>query len=68
MLVSKKLSKFKVITHGFFNRSGGYSTGIYKSLNCGLGSKDKRKNVIKNLKFISKKIGAKKNYSTSSNT
>tara|TARA_B100000287_G_scaffold239491_1_gene225202 strand:- start:135 stop:881 length:747 start_codon:yes stop_codon:yes gene_type:complete len=60
MFVSKKLSKFKVITHGFFNRSGGYSTGIYKSLNCGLGSKDKRKNVIKNLKFISKKIGAKK--------
>ncbi len=60
MFVSKKLSKFKVITHGFFNRSGGYSTGIYKSLNCGLGSQDKKKNVIKNLKFISKKIGSKK--------
>ena len=28
------------IRHGFFTRQGGVSTGIYASLNCGLGSRD----------------------------
>ena len=56
MIVSKKLSKFKKIKHGFFNRSGGKSKGIYKSLNCGFGSKDKKINVIKNLDIVKKKI------------
>ena len=56
MIVSKKLSKFKKIKHGFFNRSGGKSKGIYKSLNCGYGSKDKKINVIKNLNIVKKKI------------
>ena len=28
------------INHGFFGRTGGVSTGIYESLNCGLGSGD----------------------------
>jgi len=28
------------IAHGFFGRAGGVSTGIYKSLNCGPGSRD----------------------------
>tara|TARA_Y100001970_G_scaffold274162_1_gene373485 strand:+ start:4467 stop:5213 length:747 start_codon:yes stop_codon:yes gene_type:complete len=60
MFVSKKLSKFKGIKHFFFNKSGGCSTGIYKSLNCGLGSKDKRGNVLKNLNIVSKKIGTRK--------
>ena len=56
MIISKKLSKFKEIKHGFFNRAGGKSNGIYKSLNCGPGSKDKKKNVIKNLKIVKKRI------------
>ena len=47
MFKSKKLSKFKMIRHGFFNRLGGVSKGIYKSLNCGLGSDDKIKDVKK---------------------
>ena len=29
--------------HGFFTRLGGESTGIYKGLNCGLGSMDDKK-------------------------
>ena len=33
MIISKKLSRQKKITHGFFNRIGGKSRGIYKSLN-----------------------------------
>ncbi len=60
MIKSKKLKKFKNITHGFFNNSGGVSCGIYKSLNCGIGSKDKKKNILNNLKIVSKKIGTKK--------
>ena len=56
MIKSKKLSKFQVISHGFFNQKGGASSGIYKSLNCGVGSLDAKKNVIKNLKIVCKKI------------
>ena len=61
MLKSKKLSKFKKIKHGFFNRLGGFSKGIYKSLNCGLGSDDKIKDVRKNIEIVCKKIGCNKN-------
>ena len=59
MLNSKKLSKFSEISHGFFNKNGGKSTGIYKSLNCGIGSKDKKINVKKNLKIVQRKISKK---------
>ena len=58
---SKKLSKFKKIQHGFFNRQGGVSKGIYKSLNCGLGSKDKIKDIKKNIEKVCKKIECNKN-------
>ena len=60
MIKSKKLQKFKNIRHGFFDSTGGVSSGIYKSLNCGIGSNDKKENVIENLKIVSKKIGIKK--------
>ena len=56
MIKSKKLSKIKNLKHGFFNNKGGISKNIYKSLNCGLGSKDKPSNVIKNLEVVRKKI------------
>ena len=61
MFYSKKLKKFKNIKHCFFSRKGGFSKGIYKSLNCGRGSKDKKKNILKNLNFISKKMLVSKN-------
>ena len=38
---------------------GGKSTGIFKSLNCGLGSSDIKKNVLKNLDVVGSKIKAK---------
>tara|TARA_Y100001936_G_C15924903_1_gene586136 strand:- start:204 stop:953 length:750 start_codon:yes stop_codon:yes gene_type:complete len=60
LIKSQKLRKFKNIKHGFFDSIGGVSSGVYKSLNCGMGSKDKKENVIKNLKIVSKKIGIKK--------
>ena len=56
MIKSKKFKKFKNIKHSFFNNLGGVSSGIYKSLNCGVGSNDSKTNVIKNLKIVSKKI------------
>ena len=56
MFYSKKLKKFKNIKHCFFSRKGGFSKGIYKSLNCGKGSKDKKENVYKNLTLVSKKM------------
>ena len=45
MFYSKKLYKLKKIKHCFFSRKKGFSKGIYKSLNCGKGSKDKHKNI-----------------------
>ncbi len=59
MIKSKKLAKIKALKHGFFNSVGGKSTKIYKSLNCGPGSKDKNLNVKKNLEIVRKKISKK---------
>ena len=59
MIKSKKLKKTKGISHGFFNKNGGKSKGIYKSLNCGLGSNDKKINIKKNLKLLKIKLGKK---------
>ena len=56
MIKSKKLSKIKTVKHGFFNKTGGKSKKIYKSLNCGPGSKDNPLDVKKNLQIIKKKI------------
>ena len=61
MLYSKKLMKFKRIKHAFFDRREGFSKGVYKSLNCGLGSNDNINNINKNLDKVCKKIGFNKN-------
>jgi len=56
VIKSKKLSNIKNLKHGFFNSKGGISKNIYKSLNCGPGSRDKPGNVRKNLELVRKKI------------
>ena len=61
MIKSKLIKKYKSISHGFFNKFGGYSDGIYKSLNCGAGSNDNKKNINKNLEKVCKKISCSKN-------
>ena len=61
MFYSKKLNTFKNIKHCFFSRKGGFSKGLYKGLNCGMGSKDNKKIVKKNLGYVSQKILVKKN-------
>lgn len=45
------------IRHGFFTRAGGYSTGIYAGLNCGLGSKDERASVMRNREAVAAALG-----------
>jgi YfiH family protein len=61
MFYSKQLKKIKNIKHCFFSRKKGFSKGIYKSLNCGRGSKDNVKNIFKNLSYVAKKMSIKKN-------
>ena len=60
MFFSKNLKKFENLKHCFFSRKEGFSKGCYESLNCGLGSKDDTATVLKNLEFVSKKIGCDK--------
>ena len=61
MFYSKNFKKFKNINHCFFSRKKGFSRGIYASLNCGKGSRDNKKNINKNLIFVSKEMGVSKN-------
>ena len=60
MFYSKKLKKLKKVKHCFFSRKKGFSKGIYESLNCGQGSKDNKKNIQKNLKFVAKTMAVEK--------
>ena len=61
MIFSKLLNKTNIVNHGFFNKKNGFSKGLYKSLNCGIGSFDNKKNIKKNLGYVKKKIFSKKN-------
>ena len=56
MFYSENLNKNKNIKHCFFSRKNGASKGIYASLNCGIGSKDDKLNVKKNLEIVSKEF------------
>lgn len=46
------------IAHGFFTRQGGVSTGIYASLNCGIGSADEPDKVRENRSRVAASLGA----------
>lgn len=46
-----------IVSHGFFTRHGGVSTGDYDSLNCGLGSHDKPDHIQQNRKLAAAAIG-----------
>jgi YfiH family protein len=45
------------IAHAFFTREGGVSTGIYRSLNTGMGSKDSRDAVLENRSRAMRHLG-----------
>ena len=58
MFYSDNLKKNKDIEHCFFSRKNGISKGIYKSLNCGVGSQDKKPKQVKNwLNLFNKNFG-----------
>ena len=57
MFFSERFKKFDNINHCFFSKNGGVSRGVYDSLNCGLGSGDKKENILKNLDIVKKKMG-----------
>ncbi|MTI43631.1 hypothetical protein JM93_02857 [Roseibium hamelinense] len=56
MIVAPALEK-PGIRHAFFTRQGGISTGIYGSLNIGLGSNDNTDHVRENRRRVSENLG-----------
>ena len=60
MFYSNNLKNNNHVDHCFFSRKNGTSEGIYESLNCGVGSKDKKENVQKNLEIVAKKFKIEK--------
>lgn len=57
ILRSDLLSALPGIRHAFFTRAGGVSTGIYASLNAGLGSADDRDAVAENRQRMAAALG-----------
>jgi polyphenol oxidase len=58
VITAAAFSALPGIRHGFFTRQGGVSTGIYSSLNCGLGSNDDRALVSNNRNRVAQHLGA----------
>ncbi|WP_443147498.1 peptidoglycan editing factor PgeF [Prosthecomicrobium sp. N25] len=56
-MVAPALGALPGIAHGYFTREGGVSTGVYDSLNIGLGSSDDRANVIENRGRVADRLG-----------
>jgi len=46
-----------ILSHGFFTREHGVSSGVYSGLNCGAGSDDKPENVKKNKEIAANFLG-----------
>ena len=61
MFFSKNLINEVNVKHCFFSRKNGVSSGIYESLNCGIGSNDDTNNVKKNLEIVSKTFNIESN-------
>ncbi|HEY3636633.1 MAG TPA: peptidoglycan editing factor PgeF [Rhizomicrobium sp.] len=51
-LSASNLSDIPNLSHGFFGRRDGVSSGLYDSLNCGPGSADNRGDVIENRRRV----------------
>ena len=60
MFFSNQLKNISNLKHCFFSRKNGVSKRIYNSLNCGLNSKDDKKNVIQNINIVCKKLNCDK--------
>lgn len=63
--LTSPLDNIPWVRHGFFTRLGGYSDGIYGSLNCGLGSGDDPAHIRANRSAVAKSLGvAPENFMT----
>jgi purine-nucleoside/S-methyl-5'-thioadenosine phosphorylase / adenosine deaminase len=58
-LCASSLAAISGVSHGFFTRQGGVSSGIYASLNCGPGSNDEAANVQENRARVAEILGTK---------
>jgi YfiH family protein len=57
MIKSASIDLDAGVRHGFFTRQGGVSTGLYASLNCGLGSGDDQNHVVQNRARCAQALG-----------
>lgn len=57
MLQATSLGELPNIRHAFFTREGGVSSGLYRSLNAGLGSQDDQKLVVENRRRMAEALG-----------
>lgn len=57
MIEAPALGVVPGLAHGFFTREGGVSTGVYGSLNVGLGSADDRDAVLENRARVAARLG-----------
>lgn len=60
MMKSQRLENMEGVEHGFFTREGGFSQGLYASLNCGFGSGDDRGIVARNRLIVSDLLGVER--------
>ncbi len=59
LITSPLLASLPGVRHGFFTRQGGVSTGVYESLNVGVGSRDDPDAVQENRSRAAAAFGAK---------
>jgi polyphenol oxidase len=55
-MIEAETLEHKSITHGFFTRGGGVSTGLFASLNCGLGSGDDIEAAMRNREIVARQL------------
>lgn len=56
-VTAESLTGLSGIKHGFFTRRGGVSSGVYSSLNCGVGSGDDVRLVLNNRARVAASLG-----------
>lgn len=59
-MIRSPLLEHPGLVHGFFTRGGGVSTGLYASLNVGLGSDDVRDAVLENRARVAVALGVER--------
>ena len=60
IIKSATLNEISRISHGFFTKNGGVSSGVYTSLNCSLNSNDLHDKVLKNRQLVMQALCAEK--------